>query len=97
MSDASETVVETPAGALRGACAAGIHSFKGISYGEPTGGALRFLPPVKAAAWSGVKDALEYGPDAPQPRGREQGAALQNNLDRAPSEDCLRHPDTLAT
>ncbi len=85
----TDSVVETPAGALRGICESGIHTFKGVSYGEPTGGALRFLPPVKAAPWSAVKDALEYGPDAPQPRGREQSAALQNNLDRAPSEDCL--------
>ncbi|MEE9279144.1 MAG: carboxylesterase family protein [Myxococcota bacterium] len=82
-------LVEARAGALRGVVADGIYSFKGVPYGEPTGGERRFLPPVEAARWSGVKDALEYGPDAPQGGSRDQSAALQNNLAREPAEDCL--------
>lgn len=62
-------VVETPAGGLRGVLADGIYSFKGVPYGEPTGGECRFLSPVKAAPWSGRRDALEFGPDAPQAAG----------------------------
>ena len=80
------TVVETEAGAVRGAVDAGIFSFKGIAYGEPTGGTNRFLPPTKVSRWEGVRDALAYGADAPQTRGRN---APQNNLDREPDEDCL--------
>jgi para-nitrobenzyl esterase len=83
------SLVQTPAGALRGRLQEGIHSFLGISYGENTTGSRRFLPPLKLERWSGVKDALEYGPDAPQtiPRGRSAG--VQNNLRRPPDEDCL--------
>lgn len=79
----------TQAGVLRGAVGSGIHAFRGIRYGESTGGSNAFPPPVKAAPWSGVRDALAFGPDAPQNRVRGQSAALQNNPALAPCEDCL--------
>jgi para-nitrobenzyl esterase len=62
---------ETSFGRVRGADAAGIKTFKGIPYGASTAGANRFRPPVDPAKWSGVRDALEYGPSAPQ---RDPGA-----------------------
>jgi para-nitrobenzyl esterase len=59
----SAAVVETTTGRVRGARAAGICGFLGIPYGK----AQRFLPPEPATAWSGVRDALAFGPRAPQP------------------------------
>lgn len=80
----------TTAGAIRGETRAGIHTFKGIPYGAPTGGANRFLPPRKAEPWSGVREARAYGPIAPQLA--RNGAAPANPVDDArgdEGEDCL--------
>jgi para-nitrobenzyl esterase len=49
-------VVETAAGKLRGASAAGIHSFKGVPYGAPPTRHNRFMPPEPARSWAGVRD-----------------------------------------
>ncbi|XP_049850038.1 esterase FE4-like [Schistocerca gregaria] len=38
-----------------------MYSFRGIPYAEPPVGDLRFQPPVRKAAWTGVRDALEFG------------------------------------
>jgi para-nitrobenzyl esterase len=62
----------TTFGRVRGVDVGGIKTFKGIPYGASTAGASRFRPPANPAAWTGVRDALTYGPSAPQ---REPGAA----------------------
>jgi len=46
----------------------GIYAFRGVPYGASTEGAARFLPPSKPQPWTGVRDALEVGPKAPQAR-----------------------------
>ncbi|MDX1383137.1 MAG: carboxylesterase family protein [Thermoanaerobaculia bacterium] len=71
-------IVETTAGRVRGRVGGGVHTLRGIPYGAPTGGANRFQPPRPRQAWTGVLDALDYGPSAPQ-------------VGRDPSvdEDCL--------
>ena len=64
----TESVVEMEDGTMIGEIINGIHMFKGIPYGEDTGGEHRFRPPIKKASWPGVLQAKDYGPDAPQSR-----------------------------
>jgi len=91
----SGPIAETATGKVRGALTQGIAVFKGIPYGADTGGANRFKAPQPRAPWSGVRDALEYGPSAPQssPGVAPQDAAITaliGTLNGLPeSEDCL--------
>ena len=65
-------------GRIAGERAQGVHVFRGIPYGADTA-TRRFLPPQREPAWRGVREAIAYGPAAPQ-RGAEGPG----------SEDCLR-------
>ncbi len=62
----AEPIVDLEAGRLRGRKVDGVLSFKGVPYAAPPIGSARFTPPQAPIAWSGVRDALEYGPKPPQ-------------------------------
>lgn len=80
---AAEATVDTSGGRVRGVAGDGFTVFKGIRYGESTGGEGRFRPPVAALRRSDIFDATRFGDQCPQTR-----SAL---ADAGPmSEDCLR-------
>jgi para-nitrobenzyl esterase len=83
--DAPTEIVETSAGKVRGTTVDGVNIFKGIPYGGNTAGKNRFMPPTKPMAWTGVRDALAFGPSAPQISANPRGPAGSPGE----SEDCL--------
>lgn len=83
---AGNPIVRTAEGRLRGASAAGLNIFKGVRYGEDTGGTNRFKPPTPVRPWRGIRDALQVGPPCPQ----LHGSGPTDWIDpKAASEDCL--------
>lgn len=62
----AETIARTEHGSVRGRIDEGAHVFLGIPYAAPPFGEHRFAAPVPPDAWDGVRDALRYGPTAPQ-------------------------------
>lgn len=78
---------ETSAGRIRGLAVEGIKVFKGVPYGAPTSGTNRFMPPVKPAPWTGTRDALAFGPTAPQMR--DNSGTTAAGAPAQQSEDCL--------
>lgn len=79
----------TKAGRIRGAAVDGVHIFKGVRYGASTEG-RRFRPPLPAAPWTGVADALDYAAQSPQVQGGDGGGLYRSWANRRPaSEDCL--------
>jgi para-nitrobenzyl esterase len=59
-------IVETTAGKVRGLLVDRVHAFKGVPFGASTAGARRFLPPLKVAPWTGVRETFALGHRAPQ-------------------------------
>ncbi len=59
--------VVTKYGTLRGQLRDGVASFLGIPYAASPTGSRRFKAPVPAEPWTGVKDAVAYGPTPPKP------------------------------
>jgi para-nitrobenzyl esterase len=80
----SGPIAETASGRVRGVVREGVNVFKAIPYGAPTSGKNRFMLARDPEPWTSVRDALRYGPSAPQGDGRTIPAGI------APmSEDCL--------
>ena len=86
--DALESiVVDTPAGRLMGERKGDIAAFKGIPFGRPPVGPLRWRLPEPADPWTGTRDATRFGhtcPQAPSQIESLMGAAVGEQ-----SEDCL--------
>jgi para-nitrobenzyl esterase len=82
---------KTRSGSVRGLLKDGVQQFWCVPYGAPTGGANRFMPPQKPAAWSGVKDLFEITFGAPLAPGAEEPSPVVTALNRKgpESEDCL--------
>ena len=80
----SAPIASTTSGLVRGASVSGVAHFLGIPYGADTA-PRRFRAPVPPTSWQGVRDALTFGPTAPQPSERK---GISDTDDR--SEDCLR-------
>jgi len=64
---AGDLLVHTEAGAVRGRRDGTVAVFRGMPYAQPPQGPLRFQAPVRVSAWDGVRDAMRFGPAAPQP------------------------------
>lgn len=82
-----DAIAKTHAGRLRGVISEdGVISFKGVHYAESPAGENRFKPPVKLKSWSGVRDAIAYGPEAIQARNPARGSSTNSP---PMDEDCL--------
>jgi len=60
------SVVMTTGGRVRGLIIDGVQSFKGLRYGAPPIGELRWMPPQPAQPWQDVYDASDFGAPAMQ-------------------------------
>jgi para-nitrobenzyl esterase len=76
-------IVETAAGKVEGLERAGILQFRGVPYAW----ADRFRPPEPAPPWSGVLDATQFGPAAPQEPSASDALFAAEHQDYG--EDCL--------
>jgi para-nitrobenzyl esterase len=83
------SVVETASGKLRGVVQQGVQTFRGIPYGASTAGSNRFMAPRKPEPWTGVRDAFQNGPTAPQLGGPPNALILGHRAPTFESEDCL--------
>jgi para-nitrobenzyl esterase len=81
---AEAPVATTQHGRVRGVEDGGIRIFKGIPYAR----AQRFLAPTSPEPWAGVRDALAFGPMAPQSRGPLGSLFSSWTFDKEMSEDC---------
>ncbi|WP_405486747.1 carboxylesterase/lipase family protein [Streptomyces sp. NBC_00096] len=88
--DGPSPVVDLPSGGrLRGGTEGGLHVFKGVPYAAPPVGALRWRPAQPHPGWRGTRDAIAFGPSAPQPY-REGGDQVLGTHGSPPfDEDCL--------
>lgn len=81
------SITSTALGDLQGAEEHGVTVFRGVPYATPPVGPLRFMPPQRAAAWHGLRDATRHGPIAPQTSSRLRTA--MGGFERLQDEDCL--------
>jgi len=66
IASSTTAVVKTTNGPVRGLVEDGVQTFRGLRYGAPPVGPLRFMAPRKPQSWTQVAEALRYGPSAIQ-------------------------------
>ena len=81
--------IQTSAGRVRGVVRFGVSQFFGVPYGASTAGANRFMPPVKPAPWSGVRDCVQVGNRSPQDPDGPISEVFALDRQEPMSEDCL--------
>lgn len=75
------TVVNTDKGTIQGVKTEQGYQYRGIPYGAPPKGALRWQAPQPAQHWSHVLDASQFGPHCPQ--------LASSTGEESFNEDCL--------
>ncbi len=88
--DNDDALTVTENGKVAGYVDGNVYVFKGIPYAK----AERFMPPVPADNWEGIRSCRSYGPTCPQAKrmgwqSDEMAFAFSWN-DGFPGEDCLR-------
>jgi para-nitrobenzyl esterase len=83
----SPPICRTALGALSGLWQDGIVVFRGVPFAAPPTGERRFASATRHPAWSGVRDAAQHGPIAPQ--GPSRLRAAMGDFTRPQDEDCL--------
>ncbi|MFT3789599.1 MAG: carboxylesterase family protein [Rudaea sp.] len=79
---AKPAVTET--GAIEGVSTDGVTVYKGVPFAAPPVGALRWRPPQRVAAWTGVRRADKFAPACMQ-----KGVSMPGETPPSVSEDCL--------
>jgi para-nitrobenzyl esterase len=84
-----QPIVTTTTGTLRGRAEDGLLAFRGIPYAAAPAGAARWRAARPHPGWTGVRDAIGYGPSAPQPWLPGGSPVIGTHGDRPFAEDCL--------
>lgn len=80
--------VKIDTGTLVGIHDEAVRIFKGIPFAAPPVGELRWMPPVRPAAWMGERDATKFSLPCPQPVNAD-GTANGGGVSGMYDEDCL--------
>ncbi|MEV6471925.1 carboxylesterase family protein [Streptomyces sp. NPDC051657] len=83
-----DIIATTLQGKVRGRVEKGIASYRGIPYAAAPFGVHRFRAPAPVEPWEGIRDALEFGPTAPQRPYRPPLDQLIPDVD-IPGDECL--------
>jgi para-nitrobenzyl esterase len=81
--------VATTAGRVRGLVRDRVNQFYGVPYGASTAGANRFMPPLKPASWTGVRDCFQVRERAPQDPDGPISEVFSLDRREPMGEDCL--------
>ena len=81
--------VATTAGRVRGLVRDRVNQFFGVPYGASTAGAHRFMPPVKPASWTGVRDCFQVKERSPQDEDGPISEVFSLDRREPMGEDCL--------